>query len=190
MNDDLISRQAAIDAIEKIERTDNWKAAVSMVLYDLPSVQPDMSEYSDKLWKAAYERGKKEAHPEIIRCKGCKHYDGRPCGIVDWYNTADDFCSKAEKGKKMPRYIDADALIKYCEDNWIPLNVGAVNAQPEIIRCKDCKHRPLDDEDTEGSGIEFPDEICPCQCDDYWYSWRPDDDWFCANADMRGEEDV
>lgn len=35
--------------------------------------------------------------PEIIRCRECKHYDGRPCGIVDWYNTADDFCSRAER---------------------------------------------------------------------------------------------
>lgn len=32
----------------------------------------------------------------LIRCKDCKHYDGRPCGIVDWYNTAEDFCSRAE----------------------------------------------------------------------------------------------
>ena len=28
------------------------------------------------------------------------------------------------------RYIDADALIKYCDDNWIALNVDAVNVQP------------------------------------------------------------
>ena len=34
---------------------------------------------------------------DLIRCRDCKHYDGRPCGIVDWYNTADDFCSKAER---------------------------------------------------------------------------------------------
>lgn len=34
---------------------------------------------------------------EVIRCKDCKHYDGRPCGIVNWYNTADDFCSRAER---------------------------------------------------------------------------------------------
>ena len=34
---------------------------------------------------------------EIVRCKDCKHYDGRLCGIVDWYNTADDFCSRAER---------------------------------------------------------------------------------------------
>lgn len=32
-----------------------------------------------------------------VRCKDCKYYDGRPCGKVDWYNTADDFCSKAER---------------------------------------------------------------------------------------------
>ncbi len=37
------------------------------------------------------------AELEIIRCRECKHYDGRPCGIVDWYNTADDFCSRGEK---------------------------------------------------------------------------------------------
>ena len=35
--------------------------------------------------------------PDIIRCRECKYYDGRPCGIVDWYNTANDFCSKAER---------------------------------------------------------------------------------------------
>ena len=31
-----------------------------------PSVQPDLSSYSDKLWRAAYERGKKEAQDEIF----------------------------------------------------------------------------------------------------------------------------
>lgn len=33
-------------------------------LEGLPSVEPDLSEYSDKLWKAAYERGKAEAQAE------------------------------------------------------------------------------------------------------------------------------
>ena len=32
----------------------------------------------------------------------------------------------------MSRLIDADSLIAYCNDNWIPLNVDAVNAQPTI----------------------------------------------------------
>ena len=53
-----------------------------------------------------FESGKKvieylkrapSAQPEVVRCKDCKHYDGRPCGIVDWYNTAEDFCSRAER---------------------------------------------------------------------------------------------
>lgn len=30
------------------------------------------------------------------------------------------------------RLIDADALIAYCDEEWIPLNVDAVNAQPTI----------------------------------------------------------
>lgn len=59
--DDLISRQAAIDALAVYDDTErNLRDA----LEELPSAQPDMSEYSDRLWKAAYERGKREAQPE------------------------------------------------------------------------------------------------------------------------------
>lgn len=36
-----------------------------------------------------------------VRCKNCVqncvHFDGRPCGIVDLYNTEDDFCSKGKR---------------------------------------------------------------------------------------------
>ena len=55
----------------------------------------------------------------------------------------------------------------------------------EVVRCKDCKHKPT------GSGvnhhIEFPEQDyrCPCRCEDYWYSWMPYDDWFCANGERR-----
>lgn len=53
----------------------------------------------------------------------------------------------------------------------------------EVVRCKDCIHRPT------GTGanhdLEFPDSKCPCQCEDYWYSWMPNDDWFCANGERR-----
>ena len=62
------------------------------------------------------------------------------------------------------------------------------SAQPEIIRCKDCKHQPFDSEDMRGFGVEFPDEMCPCQCDDGWYNWRPDNEWYCANAERRTDE--
>lgn len=53
----------------------------------------------------------------------------------------------------------------------------------EVVRCKDCKHKP------SGTGvnhdIEFLDEICPCQCEDYWYSWMPQDNFFCAWGERR-----
>ena len=56
----------------------------------------------------------------------------------------------------------------------------------ELVLCKNCKHRPTetDDEDME---YEFPDEKCPCQCEDCWYSWMPKDDWFCAEGERKEE---
>lgn len=30
------------------------------------------------------------------------------------------------------RLIDADAYLKYCEENWVPLNEDVVNAQPIV----------------------------------------------------------
>lgn len=63
------------------------------------------------------------------------------------------------------------------------------SAQPEIIRCKDCKHRPIATRADEGIlwgfSVEFPDEICPLQCEDGWYSHYPKDDFYCANAERK-----
>lgn len=58
--------------------------------------------------------------------------------------------------------------------------------QPEIIRCKDCKHRPKFDEEEEE--LIFPTYRCPCQCEDFYYSWMPKDDWFCGNGERRTDE--
>ena len=61
-----------------------------------------------------------------------------------------------------------------------------VDAVP-VVRCKDCKYRPIDTGTHQyGHELEFPNEDkCPCQCDDNWYSWMPDDEWFCANGERR-----
>ena len=65
----------------------------------------------------------------------------------------------------------------------------ALSEQPQIVRCKDCKHRPKEpDWETyeDGGDIEFPDGKCPCQCSsDRYYSWYPDDDWFCADGERQ-----
>ena len=57
----------------------------------------------------------------------------------------------------------------------------------ELVRCKDCKHRPPEPNwETYESGfdLKFPDNECPCQCSgDDWYSWYPSDDWFCPKGE-------
>ena len=93
--DDTISRQAAIDALwkamfeyeDKTEKqfqesedldvrdwighrifVQNMNDIDRQTILNLPSAQPDydLSDYSDRLWKAAYERGKAEAEPRWI----------------------------------------------------------------------------------------------------------------------------
>lgn len=64
----------------------------------------------------------------------------------------------------------------------------------EIVRCKNCIHRPIKGEGTHdidppkySDGYE--DYICPClNADDYWYSWYPSDEWFCANGKAKGDK--
>ena len=81
--DDLISRAAALDEIDVFLAVDKYYHPYSQGktipveemrerLKQLPSAQPDLSEYSDKLWRSAYERGKAEAQAKIIRCRDCK----------------------------------------------------------------------------------------------------------------------
>ena len=68
---DCISRQEAIDAHYEYcnKHPDAGFPVWSLkILEDLPSAQPDLSGYSDKLWKAAYERGKAEAQQRWIPC--------------------------------------------------------------------------------------------------------------------------
>lgn len=76
---DLIERDIAIDAVKRLSlgETDATRFAMRIgdYLERMPSAQLDLSEYSEKLWRAAYERGKKEAQPDIVRCKDCKYHD-------------------------------------------------------------------------------------------------------------------
>lgn len=69
--DDLISRQAALDAIKSVrikhmaqgnDVTPIWECADEVLKVPTVELTADLSEYCDKLWKAAYERGKAEAH--------------------------------------------------------------------------------------------------------------------------------
>ena len=86
---DLIDRQAAIDAHYEYcnKHPDAGFPVWSLkILEDLPPAQPDLSGYSDKLWKAAYERGKAEAQQRWIPCRERLPENIRPV-IVTWKNT-------------------------------------------------------------------------------------------------------
>lgn len=68
--------------------------------------------------------------------------------------------------------------------------IGVIRKNNELIRCKDCKHRPrLRDagKGEWGCNLDFPDENhkCPGECEDPWYSWMPNDDWFCGNGERK-----
>ena len=63
-------------------------------------------------------------------------------------------------------------------------NVPAADAI-SVVRCKDCKHRPTGEDRDD---LEFPDDKCPCKCEDYWYSWKPSDNWFCGNGERKDSE--
>ena len=64
-------------------------------------------------------------------------------------------------------------------------NLWEPNAQLEIILCEGCKHRPI----MRNGHIVPPegDEKCPCLCEDPFYSWIPEDNFFCANGERREE---
>ena len=100
--DDLISRQAAIDALDRIfDRCEEIEA-------HLPEGDPDRTGYKMYpdymiVWK--YLRQLPSAQPEIIRCKDCKFYSPMNketktgiCNLTMHQNFGDNwFCAGAER---------------------------------------------------------------------------------------------
>ena len=60
--EDAVSRQAAIDMVRSYyDECDEREESIEERIERLPSADIDLSGFSDKLWAAAYERGKAEA---------------------------------------------------------------------------------------------------------------------------------
>ena len=75
---DCISRRAAIKEAFPVRcEGDVYMMVQVETLEGLPSVESDLSEYSDKLWKTAYERGKAEALAERKTGKWIPVMNGR-----------------------------------------------------------------------------------------------------------------
>lgn len=69
MSEDIIWREDALDAIDEIEsevadgdgfQYEKWR----QWFCDLPTADIDLSDYSDRLWRNAYEQGKADAEPK------------------------------------------------------------------------------------------------------------------------------
>ena len=108
---DYIDRQTAI--VTAVKAAIDWHKlanpqysiayCIGEAMRELPSADIDLSGFSDKLWAAAYERGK----AEVVRCKDCKYFDSgtdedgklffKCLGWVYGGTSEDDFCSHGER---------------------------------------------------------------------------------------------
>lgn len=108
---DLIDREKAINTVntmtERCTTGDiiDLRDMICESLAVLPTADTDISEYSDRLWKLAYERGKTEG---IVRCKDCVRWNTifdrtkaeyGLCQIRSQLEATknDDFCSRGER---------------------------------------------------------------------------------------------
>lgn len=97
------------------------------------------------------------------------------------------------KGIDMPKGCDETCPLylagQCCEGCDCPL------IEIDIVRCGECKHKPIkhDPEDDDfGFNLVSPngyDNLCPClNTDDGFYSYMPEDDFFCAFGERRDDE--
>ena len=89
--DDLISRQAAIDALMSLTIYKSKREIVQAADKDENSWIGGVAECIDEIEDLP------SAQPEIIRCKDCTHYFGEWCCENRHYLKDYDFCSRAER---------------------------------------------------------------------------------------------
>ena len=91
-------------------------------------------------------------------------------------------------GKQLVRlyrlHLSCEDVIKEFLFSAIP--VDAV----EVVRCRDCKHRPHEDEDGYVHEPGWGDYTCPYLCEDSYYSRIPEDDFFCKRGEKREDEEM
>ena len=107
MKDDVISRQAAIDALKDMYRAaEKWEEEASddVIKARAESCMASLTEMKLRIEKLP------SAQPEIIRCTDCKWWDFAPDNTMlpDWHRCRwygrmhtryEDFCSRAERSE-------------------------------------------------------------------------------------------
>lgn len=63
----------------------------------------------------------------------------------------------------------------------------------ELVRCKDCKHRPIPNGNNHPLAPKLDglwrDYVCPCLCDDEYYNFMPEDNDYCSRGERREDDD-
>ena len=104
-------------------------------------------------------------------CFQCSFNDGIYCALID--NDTDAFIYE-DPTKVSTKRLDNCPLI-------------------DIVTCGECKHRPIkDDPDGADYGLNIVaptdrDDLCPCLVEDGWYSWMPEDNFYCGRGERRSE---
>ena len=68
-------------------------------------------------------------------------------------------------------------------------SIPAADVRP-VVLCKDCMYAPsiTDGGEDQDFALEWPhdewpeDNPCPCKCDDEWYSYKPNTEFYCAHG--------
>lgn len=155
---DCVSRQAAIDAIEEYAdrlQMVNWKEnpGVPYKVYALN-------------WCINTIRELPSVQPEVTE-EAVKDYCRKRCLTVLTNECFHYLLSAQQEPSQVAR--DIATIIENEKDMRV-----IASAQPEIIRCKDCKHRFID-----GENVRF--NVCELNRNKV-----QSDDWFCADGE-RGE---
>jgi hypothetical protein len=89
--------------------------------------------------------------------------------------------------------VTEEAVKDYCRKRCLTILTNdyfhkLTSAQPEIIRCKDCKHRIVNEHAGEKGYLNLK-AMCELDSGDPFELGRcaEDDEWFCADAEKRTE---
>lgn len=93
---DLIKRQDALKIAKSAYDGEIPLILVAECIEALPSAEADMSEYADRLWKIAYERGKRET--DVVQGKWIDRSEGGRIRIPWWESHKCDQCGYVGSG--------------------------------------------------------------------------------------------